>query len=283
MARSRLPRGSLSGKACGMLFIAEPYRRLLGSLGLKSYDSMSRFFLGPALETSESVAIRSARVDDSPASPLDVFFKEYRYVRPSWRFVGRRSKARCEFDNYMVLSRLQVPAAEALAFGEDRDAIGRLRRAFILTRAIPDSQTLAAFLKAPARDRSTAATRALRRDLARQLAAMTRTIHDAHFYHHDLFWRNVLVETPQEGAPTIWWIDCPRGSFVRLPSNRRRRRLKDLASLDQLAERWCSRGERIGFIHEYLRAPRLDLPAKQLLRDVLAYRKRRWPGDRHNS
>lgn len=156
MPRSRLPRGSLSGKACGMLFIAEPYRRLLGSLGLKSYDSMSRFFLGPAPETSESVAIRSARVDDSPAGPLDVFFKEYRYVRPSWWFVGRRSKARCEFDNYMVLSRLQVP-------GEDRDAIGRLRRAFILTRAIPDSQTLAAFLKAPARDRSTAATRALRR------------------------------------------------------------------------------------------------------------------------
>ena len=85
---------------------------------------------------------------------MEVYFKQYQFARPGLSFVGRRSKARCEFENYAVLARLQVPAAEAVATGELRDGWGRLRKAFIVTRAVPASSTLVEFLRGPARDRS---------------------------------------------------------------------------------------------------------------------------------
>jgi hypothetical protein len=55
--------------------------------------------------------------------------------------------------------------------------------------------------------------------------------------------------------------------------------LKDLASLDKSAAKYCSRSERAAFIKEYLGKQRLDIEAKQLSRTALAYRKQRWPED----
>jgi hypothetical protein len=178
-----------------------------------------------------------------------------------------------------VFARLEVPAAEAIAAGEIRDHWGRLQQAFILTRSVPAAITLLEFLQGPARDRSRAEIRALRRELIRQLAAMTRRIHDARFFHHDLVWRNVLVSSPPGHPPRVCWIDCPRGSFVRWPAPQNRRRLKDLASLDKPAGRWCTRGERVLFIREYLGLAKLNRRAKRLVRETLHYRQHRWPED----
>jgi hypothetical protein len=266
-----------------MLFVAEPYRPLFQTLGLESFEAVSRFFLGPGPTGTETdrVVVRPARVTAGTGSPadLDVYFKEYQYPRPAWKFLGRRSKARCEFDNYQIFSRLNLGAAEALAVGEDRDALGRLRKAFILTRAIPSAQTLIEFMKGPARDRSQPAVRALRYAVLQQLARMARRIHDAQFFHHDLVWRNILVTVAPDGTPRLWWIDCPRGSFVRWAAKQHRRRLKDLASLDKPAGQWCTRAERARFIRDYLGVPRLDRAGKKLIREILDYRKRRWPED----
>ena len=78
----------------------------------------------------------------APGGTIPVYFKLYEEPRGEWRFWLRASKARCEFENYETFARLGVPAAQGLAWGEERDALGRLRRSFILTRAIPESETL---------------------------------------------------------------------------------------------------------------------------------------------
>ena len=264
-----------------MLFVAEPYRHLFQQLGLQSVEAISRFFLGTTRSDTSKVVVRPATVPTSDDGPLDVFFKQYHYARPAWTFVGRRSKARCEFENYGVFAQLHLATAEPMAVGEDRDALGRLRRAFILTRAIPDAQTLVEFMQGPARDRSQTRIRKLRRELISQLAAMTRRIHAAGFFHHDLVWRNVLVTNAASAGEEarLWWIDCPRGKFTRWSIARRRRRLKDLASLDKPAGRWCTRGERVLFVKRYLEVTRLNEAAKRLIRDTLRYRKQRWPED----
>src|SRR5262245_1871238 len=66
---------------------------------------------------------------------VELVYKEY-LRDDGWRFVGRASKARREFENAIRLAELGLPAVEPIAWGEERDRLGRLRRAFVITRNI---------------------------------------------------------------------------------------------------------------------------------------------------
>ncbi len=264
-----------------MLAINTDYRRAFADLELNAFDSIVDFFGGDQLPRQTAVLVKRETFPLPDGKTLSVFYKQYEHRPPSWRFFGRLSKARCEFANYAVFNRLGIRCAEPLACGERRDGLGRLRRAFIITRAVPEALNLADFLKKHCPNRASASGRKLRDALRRQLAAMTQQIHRAGFFHHDLVWRNVLVSWPPGAEPQICWIDCPRGRFDRWSPWRDRRRLKDLASLDKSAATHCTRGERVAFVKEYLGASRLEPGVKQLIRDALAYRQRRWPEDWH--
>jgi len=77
--------------------------------------------------------------------------------------------------------------------------------------------------------------------------------------------------------PRWCWIDCPRGSFRHRAGQRRRRAVKDLASLDRDAAKFCSRAERLRFLMDYLGQERLDEDARQLIGEILTYSRWRWP------
>jgi len=232
------------------------------ALRLDSCADVVRFFL-PGAPSTKTVVVTPRTVGGR-----EVFFKVYQYAGPSWRFWLRRSKARCEYDNYAAFENIGIPTARHLVCGEERDVLGRLCRAFILTEAIPRAWTLPQFVEEHCPDRATAKHRQLRDDLCRQMATLVRRIHDAGFSHHDLVWRNILVTWPPHEQPKIWWIDCPRGGFSR----QHRRQLKDLASLDKMASMHCTPGERVLFLRSYG-------GDKQLAKEVLAYRERRWPNE----
>lgn len=261
-----------------MLRVAPPFQDAFRRLGWRECADVIRHFSGAAAEHS-SVTVKPARLPSPDGRRLAVFYKQYEYARPSWRFFGRASKARREFENYAVLARLGIRVATPVACGEERDGLGRLRRAFILTCAVEGALPLREFVTAHCPDRRSAADRCLREALLRQLAAATRRIHEAGFFHHDLVWRNILVTHSGGGEPEIWWIDCPRGRFDRWSPWRARRRLRDLASLDKVAAEICSRTERMRFVLVYLGKSRLDAEAKRLIRAVQLYRQRRWPED----
>jgi tRNA A-37 threonylcarbamoyl transferase component Bud32 len=207
---------------------------------------------------------------------LDVYFKLYFFRRPSWRFWGRPSKAAMEFRNYEVFQQLGIPCADPIACGEQRDLLGRLRRAFILTKAVPGSVTLEEFIRTQEHNQSLTADR--RRNLLVQAADATRQIHEAGFFHHDLVWRNILV-APAADAWSISWIDCPRGKFIASRFRRHRSRLRDLGSFDKSAARQCNRADRLRAFLRYSRIAKLDAASKKLLRQVLEYRRTRWPDD----
>jgi tRNA A-37 threonylcarbamoyl transferase component Bud32 len=103
---------------------------------------------------------------------------------------------------------------------------------------------------------------------------MTRRIHERSFFHNDLYWRNILVTRAVDGAPELWWIDCPRGHHSRF--RREPRRVKDLACLDRMASLHCTRKERLEFVRAYLGKDRLDNEVIHLARTVSTYRRRRW-------
>jgi tRNA A-37 threonylcarbamoyl transferase component Bud32 len=259
------------------LLIVDPaFERRFEELELDSAAAVLRLLGGDAIGASNTI-VAGTTLSFRDRSTEQVFLKQYVFPSPAWTFVGRRSKARREFENYAVFQRLGIPCAQPLACGELRDRLGRLRRAFILTRAVPDAQTLIEFVQTRCPGRATPASRKLRREIIARLAPMVGRMHQESFFHNDLVWRNILVTCPPQAAPQLWWIDCPRGRFARL--GRRRLRVKDLAALDKVAARRCSRAERLAFLKAYLGTRRLDAGTKRLAREILAFKGRRWPDE----
>jgi tRNA A-37 threonylcarbamoyl transferase component Bud32 len=261
-----------------MLSIEPEFEPAFAAAGLVSPEAICRKFLGDARPLETGVAVQPVEFDFPGRGRVALFFKLYSYRRPAWQFVGRASKARCEFRNYHVFEQLGIRTAQRVACGEERDWLGRLRGAFILTEAILGAMILTEFFQTTA-TREHRDGKTLRQSLLRQLAGMTRRAHDAGFFHHDLVWRNLLVTRTPPGEPQLWWIDCPRGQFDRGSPWRGRRRIKDLASLDKVASQVCTRSERAAFVREYLGLNSLDAGARRLIRAALNYRRTRWPED----
>jgi hypothetical protein len=259
------------------LVVASKWKPAFDELGLSSCGAVLRHFPNP--QTATTVCVEHKLFAVPGRSTVPVFYKLYNYRTPSWKFVGRKSKARCEYENYAALHNLGIATAEALAWGERRDWLGRLRAAFIITQEIPRAWTLPQFVAEHCPGRTGAADKALRNSLWTQLATMTRQCHDAGFFYYDLYWRNILVTWQPPAEPKLWFIDCPRGGFDRWSPLRRHRRIKDLAALDKSAANLCSRCERLDFVKRYLGKTEADTEVKQLVRTVLAYRKRRWPDE----
>lgn len=243
-------------------------RALSGPGWARLEDFRARLLSKPVKRHGAYVERSSLSAPDGGA--VEVFFKLYEEPRGDWRFWLRASKARCEFENYEIFARLGVPAADGLAWGEERDALGRLRRSFILTRAIPQCETLIEFFqRRPSRED--------RAQVVRQLADITRRLHEAHFFGRSLVWRNILVSRSGNAGVKLFLIDCPRGGAARF--GRARRQLRDLATLDKCAVQYCSRVERLKFLLAYLKQSRLDEAARAMLRGSLDYSRQRWPDE----
>src|SRR5262245_5932145 len=125
-----------------MLLIDESCRAAFAAIGLTSFESVVGLFEGGDPPDPRSVLVKEQSLKPPGQPELAVFYKRYEHGSGSWRFFGRASKAKREFENYAVFARLDVPCAQRLACGEQRDALGRLRRAFIITRAIPGALNL---------------------------------------------------------------------------------------------------------------------------------------------
>ena len=256
-----------------LLLIEPAWRELFACLGLNSCPAVVRHATG-GKKLKPGVLVKPMVLSGPSIEALPVFYKQYEFASASWRFLGRASKARREWESYAAFAECGVRCAERIAAGEERDALGRLLRAFLITRAVPGARTLTEFVAQDCSNRTSLESRALRNEVLVQLAAMTRRIHERGFFHNDLYWRNILVTRAADGAPVVWWIDSPRGHHARF--HREHRRVKDLACLDRLASRHCTRGERLAFVRAYLgeNAPFADV--KRLALAVDSYRRRRW-------
>jgi len=214
---------------------------------------------------------------DSP--PVQLCYKAYEYTAPSWLFALRQSKARIEHRNYGRMEAAGVPTLRRVAWGEQRDALGRLRRASIVTLVLPGSAQLDEFLEShpPIRNgRRDPEAGSLRAALIRRLARCTKQAHDAGFFHLDLFVRNVLIVSDEDREPWIHLIDSPRGVIDHTFLSRKKR-IKDLATLDKAARQLCTKGERLRFLLTYLGRDRCDAFVRDVATRVLAYERRRWP------
>lgn len=190
------------------------------------------------------------------------------YVKRYWgagkglrRYLGR-PRVKAEWQNLKLFAKWGIPTAPIVAYGLERNA-GAFVRGALVTRELEGTLDLAEL--ANREDRRLADPDWVM-CVSQQLARGTRTLHDHHFTHNDLKWRNLLVNEKAE----LFFIDCPTGSFWWGPLLRYRI-VKDLACLDKVAKRVLSRTQRLRFYLQYRGRDRLGARDKRRLRQVLKF------------
>ena len=190
------------------------------------------------------------------------------YVKRYWgagkglrRYLGR-PRVKAEWQNLKLFAKWGIPTAPIVAHGLERKA-GAFVRGALITRELENTVDLA---EVASRQDLRLADRTWVQIMSRQLAKCTRTLHDHHFTHNDLKWRNLLVNDKAE----LYFIDCPTGSFWWGPLLRYRI-VKDLACLDKVAKYHLSRTQRLRFYLQYRQRSRLSRGDKQRVRQILKF------------
>ncbi|SFP75873.1 Lipopolysaccharide kinase (Kdo/WaaP) family protein [Geopseudomonas sagittaria] len=190
------------------------------------------------------------------------------YVKQYWgagkglrRWLGR-PRVKAEWQNLRLFAKWGIPTAPVVAWGLER-RFGCFARGALITAELADTEDLAAL----ARNHD---PRLQQRDwldkVSRQLAEVTRLMHQHGFAHNDLKWRNLLVD---EGGD-LYLIDCPTGSFWWGPLLDYRI-IKDLACLDKVAKYHLPRTRRLRFYLQYRGRQRLSANDKRRVRKILAF------------
>ncbi|QKE64671.1 heptose kinase [Aquipseudomonas campi] len=190
------------------------------------------------------------------------------YVKRYWgagkglrRYIGR-PRVKAEWQNLKYFAKWGIPTAPIVAYGLERKA-GAFVRGALITRELPDTQDLALLAR---RQDPRLADRAWVEQVSVQLARATRTLHDHHFTHNDLKWRNLLVNDRAE----LFFIDCPTGAFWWGPLLSYRI-VKDLACLDKVAKYQLSRTQRLRFYRQYRGCERLSAADKREVRRIVKF------------
>ena len=173
-------------------------------------------------------------------------------------------RVRAEWRNLLAFRAWGIPTATLVAYGLERRFGGFLRGALV-TEEIPDTMDLAYLAQS---NDPRLADRAWLTQVSRQIARLTRTLHDAGFAHNDLKWRNLLVDGGP--SPTVYLIDCPSGNYYR-GTILEYRIVKDLACLDKLASKTLSRSQRLRFYLAYTRNSRLDNGDRQRIARIVGF------------
>jgi len=187
------------------------------------------------------------------------------YVKRYWCKGIRRwlkPKVQSEWQNLQHFVRWGIACAPLVAFGLERRFGGFVRGALI-TRELAGCEDLARLAH---NQDARLKNHAFVSHISAQLAAATRTLHQKHFAHNDLKWRNVLVDE----SAKLFFIDCPSGTFWHGPLLDYRI-IKDLACLDKVAKYHLTRSQRLRFYLQYSGIKRLGAKDKKRIRRIAGF------------
>ncbi|MCP8465094.1 lipopolysaccharide kinase InaA family protein [Pseudomonas sp. ZM23] len=190
------------------------------------------------------------------------YVKRYRNAGKGYRRYLARPRVKAEWQNLKQFAKWGIPTADVVAYGLERER-GAFKRGALVTRELVGTDDLARLAKK--RD-PRLKDRVWVEHIMQQLAAYTRTMHDHHFTHNDLKWRNILVD----GEGKVFFIDCPIGDFW-IGFMLRYRITKDLATLDKVAKRHLSATQRLRFYLLYRRRERLNASDKKRIRHIVHF------------
>ncbi len=215
-------------------------------------------------------ALQGPQLTSSPLSELirvehagvGYYVKRYHKAGKGLRRWLGRPRLQAEWQNLQHFRQWGIGTAALVGWGMEYRH-GRFRRGALITREIAGAIDLGQLARA--QDPRLADPRWVD-GISRELARVTRLMHDRHFAHNDLKWRNLLVD----GEDRLYLIDCPMGDFWSWPLLARRQ-LKDLACLDKVAKYCLSRSQRLRFYLHYCQRARTRTSDRRVIRQILGY------------
>lgn len=258
---------------------AAGYERLLSACGLDSLEAVFRFDRGERLDKPGLEPWRQRwRISlPGPGQESETFYLK-RFSNPplcrQWnRWLQGRwtcGTAGIEWRNARNLAAAGIPAAEAVAFGQEMVGPWE-RRSFVMLRAVGGT-SLEKWVPANLPPRAKDLDRDRRRARVESLARFAASFHGAGFVHRDLYLSHIFIEPAGEmaggsAAEGFRLIDLQR---VFRPRWRGRRWVvKDLAALHfSTPAESVSTWERLRFLVRYVQACGRFGPARKLARLV---------------
>ena len=145
------------------------------------------------------------RVELPPEQGGDVVAYKFCAGKKPWRYIVNLSHPAREWRNYQALYELGIPAAEVLAYGENRRG-WKIIDSYIVTRFIDGTRDGCDFMPGGRRRGDVA----MRRRFCELVAPHVATLHRHGFFHKALHPRNLLYrgETPENME--VFFIDVAR-------------------------------------------------------------------------
>jgi len=196
-----------------------------------------------------------------------------RYVgngKSAWRrWFGLRGwlgpqRVRSEWRNLRAFRAWGIPTPSVVAYGIEQ-RLGCFVRGALVTEELRETTDLSSMTRS---NDPRLSDRRWVAEIARQVAAATRSMHAAGFVHNDLKWRNLLVD--RSDPPRVYFIDCPNGRRW-WGAFRDYRIVKDLACLDKVAKYQLSRTQRLRFYLDYVQQPRLTAADKKRIARIVGF------------
>lgn len=180
-----------------------------------------------------------------------LYLKHYKTpnLRSRLKNLLRGSDARQEFRRAEQIRQRGIATITPLAFGERRVA-GIVSDSFLATREIAEAVSLDIYLHNVFTKLDRSAQGRARRELARQLAELTATMHAQGITHNDFHPGNVLVETVGAQPKKLHLIDLQAARISRPLAWRRAR--SSLVVLNLSFFQRASRTDRLRFLRAYL-------------------------------
>jgi len=255
----------------GQKFTVDPaWKRRLAEKGIAADRDWSQV-VGDELK-STSLATKCYRM--TLKDGVVVYFKRYVYPPKFWlEFWMRPGKAAVETWAYAQLQKLDIPTLDVIAFGERR-IFGMLIATCIVTREAPDAQDLRFFARDVWYHMPELERKRVYREIASQLVEQVRTAHQGGFFHHDLKWRNIMIQRQGERYVPVW-IDSPRASRMRFREHRGM--VVDLSNLVRMAVSYLNKYDYMRFLCDYLGKERKPGDATRLYREVARHLSKRPP------
>lgn len=245
-----------------LIFSNSNDQSLLASAGLRDYPDFVNCASGEIVAQGSDSTMRRLSIRHAKGEH-HYYLKVYRFTgrRRRWAFQG--DKVSAEVRNARTLATIGINVPETICHGS-RAGLLRIRDSFLVTKAIPGAMPLDAFVDSHVQSRNDAQ----RRVLFQSLATLIRQMHDAHFFHIDLQWRNILVASTSGGAPMLYLIDSTRGG-LRPPGIRAEHgRLRDLSSLAKDAQSRLTRTELARWLRAYLGVPCLAAEHRLIIQTI---------------
>jgi len=238
------------------------------ALSLKTgWDFVHQCGIDPHQVQIRSEVKRVDFVEDGRTVPA--YLKLYSYRKHPFQRIFRLGRSYYECKNLLFFRSLRLPAARVLAWGKNRNPIGRITEEFIVTEAMERAVPIDQYVRKERPGNLEAAR------IAKRLGRWLRELHAHDFFHKDLHWRNVLIRKT-DGRIELGLIDCPRGDFHRFGPIRRHWRLKDCATLDKYAHQLFPDSARAVFLIHYLDTRRDSDSFKHWGQRIPEYRKHRF-------